>query len=161
MGRHALAVLLGLAILTQFHLASADQGYFSDGKKQLTFKEEGSRSKNERITLYSLFGSAVLVGAVATFYTLDSRSQSDEVSASGYHTGLVWTDELEDTRKDALRSRTIAQVTGGIAGGLLLAGIAAYIITEPDEEIGYQDWQTRSFAAPTSDGFVVGQGWTF
>jgi hypothetical protein len=161
MGRHALAVLLGFAILASTNIAAADQGYFSDGKKKLTFKEEGARSDNERITLYSIFGGALLFGAVGGYYTLDSKSQSDEVSASGYHTGLVWTADLEATRKDALRSRTIAEVTMGISGGLLLAGIAAYIITEPDEEVGYQDWQTRSFATPTNDGFVVGQGWTF
>ena len=161
MGRFALAVSLACAIVTTFSSASADQGYFSDGNKQLTFTEEGTRSQGERITLYSLFGGALLTGAIATYFTLDSQTLSDKVSASGYHTGLAWTADLEATRKGALRSRRVAQVSFGLAGGLFLAGIVTYIITAPDMEVGYQDWQTRSFATPTKDGFVLGQGWTF
>jgi hypothetical protein len=42
-----------------------------------------------------------------------------------------------------------------------MAAVVTYVITEPDEKIGYQDWQTRLIARPTEDGFVVGQGWTF
>lgn len=161
MSRLVLALLLSSVILTRFGVASADQGYFSDGKKQLTFKEEGSRSQSERITLYSLFGGAILAGAVGTFYALDSRDQSDKVSATGFHTGLTWTSSLESTRNDALRSRSAAQVSFGLASGLLLAGIVTYIFTEPETEVGYQDWQTRSFANPTRGGLVVGQGWSF
>jgi hypothetical protein len=161
MGRFVLSALLGIAILTNVSVASADEGYFSDGKKQLTFKEAGSRSETERITLYSLFGAGLLAGAVGTFYVLDSRSQSDKVSANGYHTGQTWTADLEATRTDALRSRKVAQVSLGLSTGFLLAGIVTYIITEPEMEVGYQDWQTRSFAKPTRGGVVLGQGWSF
>lgn len=160
MARLPLALLL--AALLSSTTANADEGYFSDGNKQLTFMEEGNRSSGEQRVLYALVGATLLSGAVSGFYLLDSSSQSDKVSTSGYeHTGKTWSLELEAIQEDALRSRRIAQISIGVTSGFLLAGIVAYIVTEPEQEAGYQDWQSRSFATPTKDGLVVGQGWIF
>lgn len=163
--RHiVIPALLAGALVAVPAAARADDGYFGDGTKQLVFKEEGKRTKTQNITLLSLAGAAVLAGAVGSFYLLDARSQSDEVSASGLHTLLAWSPELEATRKDALRSNRIGTVSMGISGGFAAATIIAYIITQPDKEVGYQDWQTRNrlpSITPADGGLVIGQGWAF
>lgn len=138
-----------------------DQGYFSNGEKQLTFREAGSRTKKEKIVLASVFGVGLLAGAVGTYYLFDSQRLSDEVSASGTHTGKTWSTSLEAKRQDALLSGTIATVGFSLASACLLAGAMTYIFTEPDDDVGYQDWQTRSFVAPSRDGVVAGQAWHF
>jgi hypothetical protein len=135
--------------------------YFDNSERQLTFTEEGSRSANERLVLYSIVGAVAVSGGVGAGFALHSRSQSDMVSAKGLHTGETWTAEREDIRKSALRSRKIAQITLGISGAFAMAGIVTYIVTEPDEKVGYKDWQTRPYVAPTEDGVVVGKAWTF
>lgn len=161
MGRLALSALLGLVILTTSGLAVADENYFTDGKKQLVFREEGSRSHTEKVVLLSLAGAAVVSGAVGTYFALDSQDLSDKVSASQFHTGQAWTSQRQDIYDDALSSRKIAMVSLGIGGSMVLATIVAYLITEPDEKVGYQDWQTGLTAQPTKDGFMLAQGWTF
>ena len=166
MSRPTIAAVLVMSLWCSASDAAPDQGYFSDGNKKLVFMEEGNRTETEKITLYSIFGGAVLAGAIGTYYVLDSKSLSDELSSKGVHTGRAWTQRFEDKRESALRSRTIAQVSLGISAGLLLSGIVAFIITEPDEKAGYQDWQsTNSSAMPSftfdDEAFVVRQGWTF
>jgi hypothetical protein len=140
--------------------AEADTNYFGTGEEQLTYVEPGSRSDNERIVLYSLFGAAALAGGIGTYFALDSRDLSDEVSASGTHTGKVWSAELEQKRKDALSSRHVALWSYGIAGGFAVAGIVAFIATDPDE-VGYKDYKSTSFVAPLQGGLMAGTGWSF
>ncbi len=155
------AALIGLVALATSGLAFADQEYFSDGKKQLVFREEGERSKNEKVVLFSLAGTALLTGAVSTYYALDSRDLSDKVSATQFHTGTSWTAGRQNIYDDALRSRNIALVSLGLSASFVMATIVTYLVTEPDEKLGYQDWQTRLVAKPTKDGFILGQGWSF
>jgi hypothetical protein len=161
MGRHALAALLALVVLTSSSLALADEEYFSDGKKQLAFNEEGERSKDQKVVLFSLAGAAVVTGALGAYFARDSQKLSDEVSATQFHTGVAWSKAHQDTYDDALTSRKVALVTLGISASFVLGTIVTYVITEPDEKVGYQDWQTRLRANPVEGGFVVGQGWTF
>ncbi len=161
MRRTALASAFGMLLLSQAHVASAEEDYFSDGKKQLIFREAGQRSPTERVVLYSLGGAAILAGAVGTYFWQDSRSLSNEVSASQFHTGEAWTPAHQQTYDDALSSRKIAFATLGVSAGLALGTMVAYVITDPGDKVGYQDWQTRFQATPTSDGFVVAQGWSF
>jgi len=144
--------------------ANANNGYFGDGSEQLTFKEPGSRSHKQNVVLLTLVGATVLTGAVGTYYLLDSQSQSDKVSASGMHTLETWDASHEQTRQDALHSGSVAKVTLGISGGLALATLVTYIVTHPNDEVGYQDWQTRHrvpTVAPVAGGAIVAQGWTF
>ncbi len=159
--RHYLLIVATCLCLPS--LASAD-GYFGDGTKQLTYKEEGDRSKAQRITLLSLAGATVVVGAVAGYYALDSQSLSDEVSASAIHTQHPWTQDRENTRASAERSAKIAKVSLGISGGFALATIVAYIVTQPSETMGYQDWQAQHALptiTPSAEGLMLAQGWTF
>ncbi len=156
-----LCALLSSAVLLAPVSARAD-GYFTKGEKQLVFKEEGSRTKAQNITLLSLAGATLLSGAVGGYYLLDARDQGNKVSASGMHTLRTWSAELQATHDDALRSNTIGSVAIGISGGLALATIITYIVTQPDMKTGYQDWQAKVPAlSPTNGGVVVSRGWSF
>ena len=158
-----ISALIAGAVLSIPMATQADNGYFSKGEKQLVFEEEGERTRTEKITLLSLGGATILAGAVGTYYLLDSQTLSDEISASGMHTLKTWDQDLEDTRLDALRSSKIATVALGMSGAFAAATIVAYIITQPDTEVGYQDWQTKNVPsiAPTRGGLVMSQGWSF
>ncbi len=105
----------------------------------------------------------MLSGAVGTYYLLDSRTLSDKISASGTHTLRTWDQELEDTRKDALRSSKIATVSIGISGGFALATLVTYIVTQPDTKTGYAEWQAKHIPvlAPTDGGLMMSRGWSF
>lgn len=163
--RHYLvpAIVAG-ALLASPRTGAADKGYFSKGEKSLVFQEEGERSKTEIITLIALAGTAVVAGGVGGLFMLDAQSKSDEVSASGQHTLKVWSADLEDTRKGALRSSKIGTVALGVGGAFLGATIVAFIITQPDSTTGYQDWQTlrrMPSVTPTRGGALVTRGWSF
>ena len=153
-------LLAAVAVLLMCGAAHADTNYFGSGEEQLTYVEAGSRSSGERITLASLFGASLVAGGIGTYFALDSKSHSEEVSATGTHTGKIWSPELEQSRKDGLSSRKAAIVSYGIAGGFALAGIVAFIVTAPDD-VGYKDYKSTSFIAPTSHGFMAGTGWSF
>ncbi len=155
--------ILATSIVAWPTAAHADGGYFSKGEKQLVFKEAGSRSRTEKITLLSLAGATLLTGAVGTYYLFDSQTLSDEISASGMHTLKTWDQGLEDTRLDAIRSSKIATVSLGMSGAFAAATIVTYMITQPDTKVGYQDWQTKAVPsiAPTRGGLVMSQGWSF
>lgn len=161
MGRHAFVALLALVLFASGSVAHAEEEYFSDGKKQLAFNEEGERSKNEKVLLLSLAGAAVVTGGVGAYFARDSQTLSNEVSATQFHTGEAWSKSHQATYDDALSSRTLSLVSLGISATLVLGTIAAYVITQPDETVGYRDWQTRLQATPVEGGAVVGQGWSF
>lgn len=156
-----LAPIAAVIALVPTPANAQDGGYFTKGETQLTYRQEGSRTTNEKIALVSIFGSSLLAAGVGTYYLRDSIKLGDEISASGLHTGKAWSLALEQTRKDAVQSSTIATISYGFAAGLLLAGIVTYIVTEPDDEVGYRDWQTRSFIIPSQNGVLAGQAWSF
>ncbi len=164
MRHHVILAFFAGAVLLSHQNAAADTGYFGQGDKQLTFKEEGKRSRTERITLLALASGAVLAGAVGGLYMLDARSKGEKVSATGMHTLKAWSQELEDTRLDALRSNKVGKISFGIGGALAATTIIAFMITQPDKTVGYQDWQTTNTLptiVPTTNGVVMSQGWSF
>lgn len=161
MARMALATLLGLIIVSSSRVSLAEENYFSDGKEQLTFNEGGERSHTEKVLLLSLAGAAVVSGAVGAYFARDSQTRSDEVSATQFHTGQAWSQGRQSIYDDALGSRRIALVSLGMSASLVAATIVTYLVTDPDEKVGYENWQTRALARPTKGGFIVGQGWTF
>lgn len=158
--RHLVLIAAALAIIPS-PASAQDGGYFTKGETQLTYHREGSRSTNEKIVVASIFGTSLLAAGIGTYYLRDSNRLSDSLSASGTHTGKAWSAQLEQTRKDAVQAGTFAKVGYGLTFALVLAGIVTYIVTEPDEEVAYQDWQTRSFVIPSQDGVLAGRAWSF
>ncbi len=125
------------------------QDYFGKGEKQIAIAQEGDRSSDERTLLLSLFGGALLLGGVGTYYALDSQTLSNKVTATRAHTNTAWTQQLGDIHNDATRSAAIAKVSFGIGTGLLVAGIATYILTTPDENVSYTEVQARLGSMPS------------
>jgi hypothetical protein len=87
---------------------------------------------------------------------------------AGRHTGRIYTDELDDTRRAALRSRNLAIASYAVGGGLLIGTFIAYLVTDPGEEVVHVGTEADAGGAaahllfePTDDGAVVGGAWSF
>ncbi len=130
-----------------------------------TFEVDKERTNRQRILIASLGGGAVLVAAVGLLFHLDLRDKSDAVSASGPHTGMVYTDEVDDTRRSALRSRNVTIAAYGVGAGLLVATLVAYVITDPGTETIVLGEEAAPPVAvtiePVAGGALVGGGWSF
>lgn len=162
-------VLAGLATVPRE--ACADTDYFGEDAptQDITFRTDLPRTRNQRIVIASLFGGAALFGAVGLAFHLDSRSKSDEISALGDHTRVIWDDSHENTRTAARRSRTLA-IAGYSAGGVLLvAGTIALYLTEPGTKVITVGEEAETAPAPivpvslvpVPGGAVVGRTWSF
>jgi hypothetical protein len=172
MVRPLAALSLFLASLTWAAPARAQQqDYFQQGKSDaLTFTVDRERNTRQRILIASLFGSSVLFGGVGFLFHIDSRNKSDEVSTdAGRHTGRVYTEDLDDTRRAALRSRNVAIASYAVGGGFLVGTLVAYLLTDPGQEtvhvgteaIGEGGARARLLVEPTDGGALVGGAWRF
>ncbi|HTM21975.1 MAG TPA: hypothetical protein VL172_15745 [Kofleriaceae bacterium] len=132
-----LLLLLALATAAPSVALADPPDYFGGDAppEDITFRNDKPRTTRQRILLAGLFGGAVVMGGVGLGFHLDSRSKSDQVSAVGDHTGRVYTAEVDDTRRAALRSRTLAIVGYSAGGALLLAGIITYFVTQPGSDV--------------------------
>ncbi len=147
------------------------QDYFQQGRTDsLTFKVDRERNTRQRILIASLFGGSVVFGGVGLLFHLDSKSKSDEVSTdAGRHSGRIYTEELDDTRRAAIRSRTVAMASYAVGGGFLIGTFIAYLLTDPGQEtvhvgteaVGDRGARARLLVEPTAGGALVGGAWRF
>jgi hypothetical protein len=160
-----------VAVAGSVRTASA-QDYFGDDAPddKIQFRTDIPRTTEQRIVIASLFGGAALFGGLGLLFHLDSRSKSDEVSAAGEHTGLIYDPSLEDTRKGALRSRTLAIVGYSLGGALVIAGAVALYLTEPGTRVvtvGEEKDEPKPAnpvpvsIVPIEGGAMVGGSWSF
>lgn len=149
-----LLIALSLALLAAPHTAA---GQSAD---DISFKVDKERSSGNKIALAALGGTAALFTGVGVLFTLDSQSKADEVNSGGQHTGLVWTQEREDTRESALRSRNIAIATYSIGGAVLLATAVFFIVTDPGEEVVVYNSRGPT-VTPIEGGAIVGAHWSW
>jgi hypothetical protein len=116
-----------------------------------------SRPRRQTIWLASLAGGAVAIGGVGVLFHLDSRDKSDQVSAhSGERTGRVYTPEVDDVRRGALRSRKIAIGAYAFGGALLVGTAIAFMVTDPGDELVRVDGGPRPVVVPVSGGAMLG-----
>lgn len=164
--------LAALGVLLGFFAWSARAGaqdYFQQGGSDvLTFKVDRERTARQKIFIASMFGGTVLFGGIGLLFHIDSKNKSDEVSTgAGRHTGRVYTEELDDTRRAAIRSRNLAIASYALAGGFLIGTFVAYLVTDPGQEtirVGTQAADpsgARLLVAPTEGGALVGGAWRF
>lgn len=160
----AAAVCVALGVVGPAH---GDE-YFQGDADPVTFRLELSRTRTQNIALLSVFGGSVVFAGAALAFHLDSRSKADDVSATGSHTGDVYTAELEDRRRDAIRSRNLAIGGYAIAGGLAVAGIVLVFVTDP----GTQAYRygpngelipvgAHNLVVPVDGGALIGRAWEF
>ncbi len=164
--------LTALGALLLFFAWSAPAGaqdYFQQGGSEaLTFQVDRERTTRQKVVIGSLFGGSVLFGGVGLLFHIDSKHKSDEVSTdAGHHTGHIYTEELDDTRRAAIRSRNFAIASYALGGGLLVGTLVAYLLTDPGQEtirVGTEAADgsgARLLVAPTDSGALVGGSWRF
>ena len=163
------AVLTVVATPTVAHA----QDYFGSEAPpdDIAFRTDKPRTRNQRIALASLFGGAALFGGVGLAFHLDSRSKSDQVSAVGEHTGRVYTEDVDATRRGALRSRTLAMVGYGVGAACLTAAVITLFVTQPGTEVVTVGKDKKKPPPPTvpvpmsvtplPGGGMVAAAWTF
>ena len=103
----------------------------------------------------------MVAGGIGTYYALDAAEIRDDLTPMGEHTGEAWTQELENRRKDGASSSKIAAVGLGIGGAFAVASIVAFIVTAPDDTVGYQEVGGTPTIIPTHGGWIAGQTWSF
>jgi hypothetical protein len=127
-----------------------------------SFELERPRTSRQRWLLAGLGGGAVLFGGIGLLLHLRTNRLADEVSATNGPTGLVYTEDREDTRAAAMRSRTLTIGAYGLAGGLLVATFVAFLITDPGTEtITLQSAAPPIGIEPIDGGAVAWTGWRF
>ncbi len=163
------ALTVGLTLLSCWHggkIAHAQEGYFSKGSTTVPVVQRGARSSLEGTVIVSLLGASAVVAALGTYYALDAKSLSDQVSASQEHSNRAWSERRDDIYNDSERSAKIAQVTFGISGALFLGMIASFIITSPDELVSERELQSKLQSLPSisvsrEGGMLVHQTWAY
>lgn len=163
-------VALG-CLVVEPRAACADTDYFGQDAptQDITFRMDIPRTRNQRIVIASLFGGAAVFGVAGLAFHLDSRSKSDQVSALGDHTHVIWDDAHESTRSSALQSRALAIAGYSVGGALLLAGAVALYVTEPGSKVVTVGEERAEPPAPTvpvtiapvPGGAVLGGSWSF
>lgn len=139
-------------------IALAPRLAFADQPHDIVVEIPGERSTENLAILGGITGGAVLFGALGLYFHLDSRSISDELSASK-PTGKPWTAALQNKANQASDDRTRAAVLYSIGGALLVGAVVAYIVTEPASET--QVIRPHTAVQPTQGGALVSHWWSF
>lgn len=143
--------------------------YFSEQKKTpLTYRMEGERTRKHKIVILSLAGGTLLTAGLAVYFHLQSDEASDDVTQlSGDHSGLIYTQEIDDRRQDAIDNRNLATGMYIVSGAVLVSTVVAFILTTPDDEIleygssGDSQVSTAPYVAPIEGGLMVGKTWIY
>ena len=163
------ALAFALAAATPAHA----QDYFGAAAEPMTFEVDKPRTKQAKILIGSLFAGAVVFAGGGLLFHLHARNAADEVSTrTDHHTGKVYTDELDATRRDAVRSGKLAGAGYAIGGGFLVGTFVAYLLTDPGTEtirVGEEEEAPAPApsgrppveAAAAPGGGVVGAAWSF
>jgi hypothetical protein len=161
----ALATLLAIASPAGAQALSSDYFNNQTTDDDLSFRVDKPRTNTERIVIASLFGGALVFGGLGVAMHVRSSNKSDEVSSEGEHTGLVWTPERDSIREDAELARTLSIGAYSIGGGLVIAGLVTFILTDPGTEVVKIGEDTQPSAQTTFSivpgGAVVGSEWSF
>lgn len=169
MVRPIAALSAALVTLAWAGPARGEETYFQKGGSDiLTFTVDRERNSRQKVLIASLFGGALVFGGVGVVLHIDSKHKADEVSTdAGRHTGRIYTEELEDTRRAAVRSRNLAIASYAVGGGFLVGTLIAYLLTDPGEEIihvgtePYRPPGARLLVEPTEGGALLGGAWRF
>jgi hypothetical protein len=159
--RLAALPLAALLALGGLRTAAAET---SDPSGTMSFEVDLERNTRQRVLIASLAGGALALGGVGLLFHLDSRDKSDAISASGSHTGLIYSREVDDVRRSALRSRKLAIVSYGLGIGMLAGTLVAFVMTDPGREtivVGGEPATPELSLEVAEGGAVVGRSWSF
>jgi hypothetical protein len=180
-GRLASCAALAVAVAVTLGAATPAraQDYFGAAAEPMTFEVDRPRTRQAKVLIASLFGGAVVFAGAGLLFHLHARGQADEVATrTDHHTGKIYTDELDATRRDAVRSGRLAAAGYAIGGGFLIGTFVAYLLTDPGTEtirVGDEEAPAppppsgapqatggaRIDIAPAPGGGLVGATWSF
>ena len=156
------AVLSAGPVLAQ--VAPQEPDYFrtdSSGGERVVFRIDRERTANDWYVIGGLGGGALLFGVVGVLFHRDASNAANDVSADEF-TGRTWTPALQSRHDRSVRSGGIATVSYAVGGGLALATVIAFFLTDPGTEIvTKQDDAPKPYVVPTPGGMMVGQEWSF
>lgn len=150
---------LALAVALAVAAPAIARGQAADS---MSFEVDKERTTRQRVLIGSLLGGALAASGIGLLFHVDSRDKSDQVSASGPHTGRIYTRSVDDTRRAALRSRNVAIGAYGVAGGLVIASLVVFLVTDPGTETIVLGERLPAIGVePVAGGALVAGGWTF
>ncbi|MBT8493262.1 MAG: hypothetical protein KJO07_09425 [Deltaproteobacteria bacterium] len=154
------AVLLGLGP----GLAHADD-YFekTDGAGEMTFRVSKPRKTEHWILIGALGGGTVLAAGLGVLFQFSGDSKAEDVEAKD-RTGLVWDQSRQDIYDSARFRRTAGFTLYGVAGGLALGTIIAFVATNPGSKlikVGDSAEDNVAGVLPLPGGAMVTKGWSF
>jgi len=156
----AACVVVGLALPA---IARGDDYFDKETDAgEMTFRVPRPRPTRAWILIGSLGGAALAVAGTGILFHLSGNSQTDKVEAPG-PTGLIWTPERQDTFDSAVFRRRVAYTAYGVASGLAIATMIAFIGTDPGTKlirVGTEKAE-RTDLRWVPGGAVLSREWTF
>jgi hypothetical protein len=124
--------------------------------KDIVVTSTAERSPKNVAILASIAGAAVVFGGLGVYFTLDSKSASDDVSAHR-PMSVPWTADRQATYDRAHDSAVKAEIFYGVGGALLIGAVVGLIVTQPETETTV----IHPHVAVGPGGAVLGGSWSF
>ena len=129
----------------------------SDGKDIVIVTPE-DRSTTNIVTIASIAGAGLLVGAVGVYFNLDGKSESDKISA-GVPTTRPWLPSDQAAADQASSDRTKTIVFYSLGGALIAGAAVMLILTDPGSTKTVIHPHTA--ISPLPGGAIAMHEWTF
>lgn len=126
--------------------------------RDIVIDTPNDRSTSNIILVSSLAGGGAILGGIGLYFHLDSRSQSDKVSATA-PTGRPWTGANQSAVDTAASDRTAAAVFYGVGGALIIAAAVTLMLTDPGSTRTVIHPHTA--LAPVPGGAIAMHEWSF
>jgi len=124
----------------------------------IVVETQEDRSTANIAAIAGVAGAGALLGGLGVYFHLDSRTQSDKVSA-GKPTSRPWSPADQAAGDQAASDRTKAAVFYGVGGALLIGAVVAMIVTDPGSTKTVIHPHTA--IAPTPGGAIAMRSWSF
>ena len=116
------------------------------------------RSTTNIAVIAGIAGAGALVGGLGVYFHLDSRSESNKVSA-GVPTSRPWLPADQAAVDQASSDRTKAVIFYSLGGALIIGAVVALIVTDPGTTRTVIHPHTA--IAPTPGGAIAMHEWSF
>ena len=118
----------------------------------------GERTNMNIAVISGIAAGGALIGGLGVYFHLDSKSESNKVSA-GVPTSRPWLPSDQAAVDQAASDRTKAAIFYGVGGALIIAAVVALIVTDPGSTKTVIHPHTA--IAPTPGGALAIHEWSF
>ena len=120
----------------------------------------GERSSHNLQFIAGLTGVGLVLTGLGAFYNLDSRSESNRLTAEA-PTGQPWTAGDQAEYDDAHRLARDAVICYSLGGLVLISALVSWIATAPDDQYVTVQPHAQPTLTPTPGGALLGGSWRF